>query len=100
MSLLLLELIQKISVRVSSKPHHLWSKQKVLEKPLEGSQLKDALKFMASEGWNLIMTFIIIKINKEAGAATEVEALGRGHANNFNIYMDVRSRGWLPQGSD
>lgn len=34
---------------------------------MEGSELKDALKFMASEGWNLIMTFIIIKINKEAG---------------------------------
>lgn len=54
---------------------------------------------MASEGWNLIITFIIIKISKEAGAATEAEALGRGHANNFNIYMDVRSRGWIPQGS-
>lgn len=52
---------------------------------------------MASEGWNLIMTFIIIKISKAAGAATETEALGSGHANKFNIYMDVRNRACLGQ---
>lgn len=40
----LLGLMEETPVRSSLKPHHLWSKQYVTEKPLEGSELKAALE--------------------------------------------------------
>lgn len=73
--------------------------------PCKAQELTAALKFTASEGQNLMMTFITIKVS-QGGRWLPLLRLKRwvqvtvGPAKNFNIYTGISSRGQLVPGSD
>ena len=64
---------------------------------MEVSEVKAPPKFMASEGRNSIMTFIIIKINQGGRWLQLLRpkhwAVTVGPANHCSVYMGVSSRG-------